>query len=217
MNFFKRLFGKKVKPKEFSTEEWERHYEEKQIGLEKILGKMNDLVGHAIIPFDIGGTVDMYYFLNSPFPGTAFATMELIQPDGSGPIPNKNGTYELIAFTKELFNNNENTAFSLIERRICGIFTIIGFYSSQAKLQPGETCELPYEGEPNRCVIFSEYKPDGKDFEIGKSKHNLLLVMEVFRDEMEYSRENGSVELMKKLKEKGVYPYSDLNRESVLK
>lgn len=31
-------------------------------GLETVLGKSHDLVGHAIIPVDAGGTVDMYYF-----------------------------------------------------------------------------------------------------------------------------------------------------------
>ena len=33
-----------------------------------MLGKMEGLIGHAIIPFYIGGTVDMYYFSNHIFP-----------------------------------------------------------------------------------------------------------------------------------------------------
>ena len=71
---------------EFSDEEYECHCEAKKAALECILGPMHDLVAHAIIPFQVGGTVDMYYFPNG-IPGTGFATMELIEPDGSGPKP----------------------------------------------------------------------------------------------------------------------------------
>ncbi|MCD9017138.1 suppressor of fused domain protein [Parachryseolinea silvisoli] len=203
--------------REFTDEEFEKHYELKSQGLEKILGKSHDVVGHAIIPFEIGGAVDMYYFPNA-LEGTGFATMELIQPDGTGPIPNRNGTYELVAFTKLNYvsDTTETNAFNLIERRTCGTFTAIGNYSLEAKLEPGETIEIPEDDKPNKCLIFDEYKPDNKDFIIGDKEHGLLLVIEVFRNEMEYAMENGSSELLKKLKEKGFYPYSDLDRPSVI-
>ncbi len=222
MNFFKKLFGKneiKEAPKqEFTDEEYEKDYELKMNGLENVLGKSHDLVGHAIIPFEIGGTVDMYYFPNG-IPGTGFATMELIDPSGKGPVPNKTGTYELVAFTKLKYSSDttETQPFNKIERHICGILTGIGNYSFEAKLEPLETCELPQdEGEPNLCLIFDEYKPNGKEFRIGTRKHGLLLVMEVFRDEMEFAMSNGTGKLVQKLKEKGYYPYSDLDRKSVI-
>jgi len=84
---------------EFSDEEYDQHYDLKSQGLERVLGTSSELVGHAIIPFEVGGAVDMYYYPNG-IVGTGFATMELIQPDGTGPVPNRNGTYELVAFTK---------------------------------------------------------------------------------------------------------------------
>jgi hypothetical protein len=219
MNLFKKLFGKKEIKKEFTQEEYDKDYELKSAGLEKVLGKSHNLVGHAIIPFDVGGAVDMYYYPNG-IKGTGFATMELIKPDGTGPIPNRTGTYELVAFTKLEYVQDtvQTNPFNLIERHICGIFTGIGNYSFQAKLEPLETCELPlHEGEPNLCLIFDDYKPDGKEFKIGDKKHGLLLIVEVFRDEMEYAMANGTGKLIDKLKEKGYYPYSDLNRESVIK
>ena len=40
----------------------QKHDEKKQQALEAILGKMHGFVGHAIIPFQVGGAVDMYYF-----------------------------------------------------------------------------------------------------------------------------------------------------------
>jgi hypothetical protein len=202
--------------KELTDEEIDKHYELKSQGLERVLGKSHDMVGHAIIPFDIGGTVDMYYYLNG-IKGTGFATMELIQPDGTGPMPNRNGTFELVAFTKLNYvaDTTETIPFNLIERRTCGTFTAIAAYSLEAKLEPGETLEIP-GGEDNTCIIFDEYKPANKEFRIGKKEHGLLLVMEIFRDEMEYAMENGSAELFRKLKAKGYYPYSDLDRPSVL-
>lgn len=204
---------------EISEEEYNRHYEAKQAALETILGRMHEVVGHAIIPFHIGGTVDMYYFPNG-IPGTGFATMELIAPDGSGPKPNRIGTYELVAFTKhEIPDNegdNEATPFKEIERRICGLFTTTGFYSYNDVLNPGETCEVPLaEGEPNRCLLFDEYAPDGKTFVIDGKKHCLLLCLEVFRSEMVYAMEHGSAAVIRKLKDEGHYPYSDLDREPV--
>ncbi|MBE8720838.1 suppressor of fused domain protein [Sphingobacterium pedocola] len=219
MSFFKRLFGKhdKPTPREFTEQEHELDYEQKSKGLENVLGKMHDLVGHAIIPFAVGGAVDMYYFPNH-IKGTGFATMELLEPDGTGPLPNRLGTYELIAFTKHHYHNSEEsqTPFNLIERKICGIFTTIGFFSKEAVLNPNETCEVPNGiGEENSCLVFDLYQPDDKEFRIGDRKHHLLLCLQIFRSEMDFARENGSEELFKKLKQAGYYPYSDLDRQSV--
>jgi len=203
----------------FTDKEYERYYEAKQAALELILGPMHDLVRHAIIPFQVGGAVDMYYFPNG-IPGTGFATMELVEPDGSGPKPNRIGTYELVAFTKQKMptsdEKSEDHPFNKIERRICGMFTATGFYSYDAVLNPGDTCEVPgKEAEPNKCIVFDEYKPDGIPFEIDGKRHCLLLCLEVFRSEMEYAMEHGSAAVLQRLKAKGHHPYSDLDREPV--
>lgn len=221
MSFFKKLFGgqKKEEPigeQEFSQEQYDKDYEEKKKGLEDVLGKMYGLVGHAIIPFSVGGAVDMYYFPNH-IKGTGFATMELLDPDGNGPKPNRLGKYELVAFTKEPYNENEEiqTAFNLIERRICGIFTTIGNYSFPAVLNPNETCEVPTDREENRCLVFDNYQPSNNEFKVGDRNHHLLLCLDIFRSEMEFARKNGSSELLSLLREKGYYPYSDLDREPI--
>lgn len=219
MNFLKRLFGKTAKPEpeEFTEEEGELDYELKSQGLERVLGKMHDYVGHAIIPFAVGGAVDMYYFPHH-INGTAFATMELLEPDGSGPLPNRLGTYELVAFTKQPIANinDTDTAFNRIERKICGIFTAIGFFSREAVLNPNETCEIPNgEGQENTCLVFDLYQPANTAFTIGDRKHHLLLCLQVFKSEMEFARAEGSEALFEKLKAAGYYPYSDLDREPV--
>ena len=149
-------FGRKP---EYTGEQIEEHTEAKREALERVLGPMDDMVGHAIIPFAMGGAVDMYYFTKSHVPGTVFATMELIEPDGSGPRPSRLGTYELVACTRldrppvpepalEAKADGEGgdaelTPFDAVERRACGLLTTVGFYSSRAVVNPGETCEIP--------------------------------------------------------------------------
>jgi hypothetical protein len=219
MNFLKKLLGKthKPTPKEFTEQEYEQDNKLKSKGLESVLGEMYDLVGHAIIPFAVGGAVDMYYFPKH-IKGTGFATMELLAPDGTGPLPNKLGTYELVAFTKHDYNNSEETPspFNVIERKFCGLFTRIGFFSRQAVLNPSETCEVPDgEGKESSCLVFDLYEPDNKKFNIGDRQHHLLLCIEVFRSEMEFSRAGGSEQLFERLKQAGHYPYSDLDRQPV--
>lgn len=222
MGFLSNLFKKK-KVEEVSDEMLDTFFHQKEIEMKKVLGEMYGLVGHAIMPFQIGGSVDMYYFPNA-IDGTAFATMELIEYENRGPIPNKNGMYELIAFTKHKinkqvgdFSRDVNDPFERTERRICGIFTSIGNYSFQAKLEPKETCEIPGdEGEENICLVFDEYVKEGAEFKISGKKYGLLICIEIFRSEMEYAMEYGSEELFKLLKEKGYYPYSDLDRQPVV-
>jgi hypothetical protein len=206
---------------EFSNEEYNRYQDAKQAGLERLLGPMHNLVGHALVPFGVtGGSVDLYYFPNG-IPGTAFATMELIEPDGRGPLPNWIGTYELVTFTKLKVPapggaSREEEPFNQMERRMCHIMTAIGLYSHEAVLNPGETCEVPdEEGKPHLCLIFDEYRKDGVGLEIDGSKHCLLLCIEVFRSEMQYAMRHGSAAVLQKLKEAGYYPYSDLDRNPV--
>lgn len=219
LNFFKKLFGiaDQQTAKDFTEQEYETDYELKVQGLENVLGKMHDLVGHAIISFAVGGAVDMYYFPNH-IKGTGFVTMELLEPDGTGPLPNRYGTYELVAFTKQNYEHNGDTQtpFNFIERKVCGFFTTIGDYSRQAIINPNETCEIPNdEGKENTCLIFDLYEPENKKFKIGDRQHHLLLCIQVFRSEMEYARENGADQLFEKLKQAGHYPYSDLDRVPV--
>jgi hypothetical protein len=224
MKFFKKLLGKKSIEIEINEEQYNEFYNLKENAVTEVLGEMYGLVGHAVIPFQIGGNVDMYYFPDA-IDGTAFATMELIAYENKGPVPNRNGMYELIAFTKhkinkkkyEIIKEGNFDPFGKIERRICSIFTSIGNYSYQAKLEPGETCEIPGdEREESICLIFDEYKKDDVEFKINGKNYGLLVCIEIFRNEMEYAMKYGSEELFKKLKKKGHYPYSDLDRDSVI-
>ncbi|MBQ8362733.1 MAG: suppressor of fused domain protein, partial [Thermoguttaceae bacterium] len=49
--------------------------------LEEIFGPAEPLVLHSIVPFCIGGALDLYYYANSRFGGTFFASWELTAPE----------------------------------------------------------------------------------------------------------------------------------------
>ena len=200
----------------FSKDQIESYQQLKLAGMEKVLGQTHTEIGEAIVPLEEGGTVDMYYFTNG-IPGTGMATLELIKPDGTGPAPNGDGTYELLAFTKLNFvSSNEPTdPFNQIERRMNGVFTAIANYAISNIIQPGETTEIPEDGSVTKFFVFDEYKPNGTEFKIGEKKHGLLLMIEIHREELDFATAQGSVELLKRLKEAGHYPYSDLNRKPV--
>ena len=223
MKWWRKLLGRKdieaneTEQDSWTEEELELHFDLKQQGLETVLGPMHNTVGHAIIPFSLGGAVDIYSFPQEDG-STAFASMELIQPDGTGSVPNQLGTYELVAFTRYGVNPRETKkdGFSTMEQRICGLFTRIGNFSFEVKLEPGETAEFPNEQEDAQCLIFSDYRPDGRPFNIGDQEHGLLLVIEVHKSEMDYARQNGTPQLIDKLKAAGYYPKSDLDRPSVV-
>ena len=220
-------FGKK----DFSAERYDEFDKAKEAALERILGPMDDIVGHALIPFGAGGTFDMYYF-SSCMPGTVFATMELIDPDGNGPKPNILGTYEFVTCTK-LKNTNtleeghkerlkrieegHLTSFEKMEQRMCSIMTTLGRYSYSTALKHGDTAEVPYvDGDKSAYVIFDKFDSKEIPFEIEGKKHGLLLIMEVFLSELEYARKNRTRMLIDKLKTAGFYPYSDMDREAVV-
>lgn len=197
----------------FSNQEYSLHYELKKTGLERILGKMDEMVGHAVIPFQVGGAVDTYRFPNG-INGTAFATMELIEPDGSGPKPSRIGTFELVAFTKLKINDSE--LFDQTELRIRSMLTSVAHFSYFEVMNPMDTCEIPGDyGVGMRYLVLGNWKKGSIPFRIGDRKHGLLLCIEVFKSEMEFAMRQGSKTLFQRFKEAGYYPYSDLGREPV--
>ena len=125
---------------------------------------------------------------------------------------------QLVMFTKHPLDLNaatdEGTPFGRAHMTINAILNRIAPYSAQASLNPNETCEFPANMPRvgGRCLIFDGYPsyPEDEPAEFG-----LLAVIEVFRLEMEYARGNGVANLLSRLKDKGHYPYSDLNREPV--
>lgn len=196
------------------AEQW---YERKSRLMEASLGQEHDMVMHAIIPYAIGGSLDLYYYPNG-LPGTAIATKELSEMPNEGSSNDVYRSYELVMFTKHRLDLqaalDENTEFGRVHMNINAILNCIAPYSAQAELNPNETCEFPDEMKDvgGKCLIFDGYACHSDDL---VENFGLLALIEIFRTEMDFAREHGGARLIKRLKAKEYYPYSDLDREPV--
>jgi hypothetical protein len=220
--FLKSIFGGKSSPHgradAASVEDSEKWYDHKSALMEEVLGKEHTHVMHAIIPFAIGGGLDLYYYPNG-IPGTGVATKELSEEAGAGPSNRELTCYELVMFTRLPLDldaaKDEDTPFGQVHRRINAILNPIARYAGMAELNPYETCEFPPDMETvgGACLVFAEY---GRRSDEVVQDFGLLAVIEVFREEMEFARENGGENLIQLLKEAGAFPYTDLDRVPVV-
>jgi hypothetical protein len=193
-------------------------FDEKSDLMQAILGKEHHMVMHALIPYAIGGALDLYYYPAGAVPGTAIATKELSELPGEGSSNAVFRSYELVMFTKHPIDldaaRDEGTEFGRAHASINAILNCMARYSATAELNPRETCEFPVEMDTigGKCLVFDscgQYSDDAvADF-------GLLLLIEVFRSEMEFSRQHGGAMLLERLRSNGYYPYSDLDREPV--
>ena len=212
----KKLFGKKKLSEEDEERLEDDWYEYKSQLMESILGKEHDMVMHALIPYEIGGALDLYYYPND-IDGTGIATKELSYAVRDGSTNDKYKKYELVMFTREQLDldhaHDDQTAFGKAHQNISSILNPIASYSAQAKLNPLETCEFPPDMEKigGKCLIFSAYKSRSDDVE----DFGLLAVIEIYRSEMEFAMQNGGRMLVALLQENRYYPYSDMDREPV--
>jgi hypothetical protein len=202
------------KSEENLANEW---YDHKSALMEKSLGKEHDMVMHAVIPYAIGGALDLYYYPNG-IPGTAIATKELSEMPNQGSKNKVFRSYEMVMFTKLPLSMDDaqkrKTPFGRVHRSINAFLNAMAPYSAEAELNPNETCEFPADMEEigGKCLIMDGYACHSDDL---AKDFGLLLIIEIFRSEMDFARDNGGARLIAKLKKKGHYPYSDLNREPV--
>ncbi|MEO1529087.1 MAG: hypothetical protein AAFX06_27015 [Planctomycetota bacterium] len=190
-------------------------YDDKTSVMVDVLGREHEMVMHAIIPYAVGGGLDLYYFPNG-IAGTAIATKELCETPGQGSSNDVFDTYELVMFTRHPLSlddaNDESTPFGGAHATINAILNCIAPYSVQATLNPSDTCEFPEDMESigGKCLIFDAYGFDGNHADFG-----MLAIIEIHRSEMDYARKRGGKKLIAKLKKAGCYPYSDIERPAV--
>ncbi len=214
-----KIFGKNTKKRQQQEQEKVEYewYERKSQLMEFVLGEEHDMVMHSVIPYELGGALDLYYY-PSAITGTAIATKELARVNQQSATNDKYSKYEFVMFTKHLLDLDQAhdvaTPFGYAHQNINAILNPIAKYAEEAKLNPDETCEFPTDFEEigGKCLIFSSYGD--------KSLHNeafgLMAVTEIFRSEMEFAMQNNGKELILTLKNKGIYPYSDMDREPVV-
>jgi hypothetical protein len=218
LSFLKKLFAaKKPATGDQTAEMASQWYEQKSALMEGILGPEHDMVMHAIIPYAVGGGLDLYYFPGA-IPGTGIATKELSEIPGEGSRNRIFDCYELAMFTRHSLDmdaaKSDDHPFGIAHRHINTILNFIARYSAQANLNPRETCEFPPDMDRvgGKCLIFDAY---GDLAQTAHGSFGILAIIEIFPSEMRYAREHGGEALLALMKEAGHYPYSDLDRSPV--
>ena len=134
-------------------------YDQKAKLMEQVLGPSHDMVMHAIVPFNVGGGLDLYFYTQHK-PGTVFATMELSELPGTGSSNQCFRNYELLMFTREAFDHTAThkpeTPFGRIFPGFNAILNNIALFSQQAQLNPQETCKFPFAKDVK--LWFRAYK-----------------------------------------------------------
>jgi hypothetical protein len=228
INRLKKFFDKKTTaaplppaPPEASSEQearWQAWHERKSRLMEQMLGKEHDMVMHAIIPYAVGGGLDLYYYPNG-IPGTAIATKELTELPDDGSHNRTFSCYELVIFTRQRLNldeaKNKETPFGRAHSNMNSILNVVARYSAEANLNPNETCEFPVGMNKvgGKCLIFDSAGQHSDDH---VKCFGLLTVIEIYRSEMHFAMEHSGKLLLEKLKAAGYYPYSDMDRERVV-
>lgn len=189
---------------ELEPDEWSKWWNARVAAIETVLGKSDDVVLHAVIPFQFGhqagGAADVICF-RKHVPGIVAVTSELIGEDSQ--VRNDIGNYELMICQRDDIGWGAN----LLAR--------LAYSTLESRLNPGETMDIGSatpEGSTIAALLFLEYAR----FEVRGRAAGLLLCIGITGDELQACFDGHRHELELALKEAGVFPFTDLYRKSVL-
>ncbi|MBN1342843.1 MAG: suppressor of fused domain protein [Phycisphaerae bacterium] len=180
--------------------EWQELWNDRKDALTRILGEPEDGVFTAIVPFYLGGTADVLEFRNH-IKGVVYVTGDLIGDDRQK--QNELGNYELMICHREANDWGP------------GIISKLAKYTLDAALRPWETMDIAPavpEGSTIAGFLFAPYKR----FAVRDWPCGLLLCVGITEDELDACKAGRRKEVVKRLKEVHVLPYTDLERDSVL-
>ena len=200
-DWLKRRFQRRPKKDDRS---WEEQWDARQAALESVLGKAENTVYHALIPLYLGGFADVLRFRNY-IDGVAYATADLT--GDSSQIENELGNYELMICMRE----ESNWA--------CGIMSKLARYTLESKLSPGETMDIgpaTPDGSSVSAFLFCRPELSHPTFTVQGVRCGLLLCIGITDEEIAVCKGEGSKRVLTRLKEAGIFPFTDLNRASVV-
>lgn len=206
MKWIKRFFGKKPDSVPHADGESEdRWWNARMAALHAVLGPSEDMVFHALQPLYLGGFADVVEF-RQHVPGSTYVTSDLIGE--SGQLPSSLGNYELMICTREKSDWAANIICKLAK------------YTLEAVLEPGQTMDIgpaAPKGSTVAAFLFAEPEIKTPRLTVNGLESGLLLCVGILPDELAVCMKEGSTRILELLKDKKVFPYTDLNRTSVLK
>ena len=151
----------------------------------------------------LGGFADVLAFPQY-VPGMTYVTADLTG-EGVGQLPSSFGNYELMVCVREELSR----AADLISR--------LARYTCEAELEAGETMDLPdfFPGSVIKALLFAHPSDAPVQFEFLGRQYGLLLCLGITAEELAFRHASGFDALLALLRERGVFPYTILHRESV--
>jgi hypothetical protein len=151
----------------------------------------------------LGGFADVLPFPDY-VPGMTYVTADLTGED-VGQLPTSLGNYELMVCVRE----ESPRAADLISR--------LARYTCEAELESGESMDLKdfFGGSVIEGLLFTHPGEQPVEFEFLGQRYGLLLCIGITGVELAFKHVHGAEQLLALLRERGVFPYTVLQRDSV--
>jgi hypothetical protein len=190
------------KSKGSEPEEWEILWNARQAALEKVLGKADDAVIHAAIPFNFGGFADIICFHPKGM-GATYVTADLIGMKGQKQ-PKELGNFELMICHRD---DKEMWGPSLIRE--------LARYTHEALLSPWDTMDMG-PALPKKSTLAGLLFVPYARFKLFHKLCGIMLCLGITKAELAFKMEQGPKAFMERLKQSGVYPFTELKRKSLM-
>jgi Suppressor of fused protein (SUFU) len=177
-------------------DDWQEVWDARVEALSRVLGQGHDQVFHAPHPFELGGQADVVAFYHH-VPGVVYVTAELTgKPDACY------ADYELMICQRSTSNWGAN------------VISRLAPYTQQAYIGAGESMDIDAATPPESLIkafVFDTYRA----FTLYGREFDLRLCLGITKAELEFKMEHGAEKLLARLKNHGVYPYTDLERDTI--
>jgi hypothetical protein len=186
-----------------STDDWQIWWDARVAALERILGKCDGTVYYSPAPMHLDGYADVLRFRNH-VSGITYVTCDLI--GNPRQVPNHWGNYELMMCTRE-----ENAWAPAVLSRLAK-------YTHDAPVHVGDTMDLAGDIPPDSnlaALLFALPDLAQPTFEVRGKPASLVLCLGITAEEFAATKEHSSRLVLRLLRERGVFPYTDLRREPV--
>jgi hypothetical protein len=177
-------------------DDWEEMWDARADALAQVLGAGHDDVLHAPHPFSLGGQADVMAFYHH-LEGAVYVTAELTgKPDACY------ADYELMICHRSRDDWGPN------------VISRLAPYTQEAYIGAGESMDIDEATPPEsriKAFLFDTYGT----FTLFGQDNELRLCIGITKPELQFKLKHGSEKLMELLKRHGVYPFTDLERDSV--
>ncbi|HVT87798.1 MAG TPA: suppressor of fused domain protein [Tepidisphaeraceae bacterium] len=184
-------------------DENQRWWKARVAALEAVLGPCDGTVFHVSANLHRHGFADVLRF-RQYVPGITYVTCGLI--GNPRQIPNRWGQYDLVVCT----HDEDSWAPGFLSR--------LAKYTHDAAIHPGDTMDI-HEMRPPKsdvaAILFARPDPPAHSFSVRGAPGGLMLCIGITPSEFGACKTYGSGVVTRALREKGIFPFTHMNRESI--